>query len=106
MIETSFLVDYLSTYPSAEYATHASYPGVRLITTGPAKMAQVGPFFDEQKLRSWLGVMALRLSPAALKILPNADGNHMPLLATQRHYLRVFNKWWSTYRGTKSQVVP
>jgi hypothetical protein len=110
VIETSFLVDYLSTYPAeidewrradrkkrmshfgparirnaldkrdgytsgerkriyeiiSEYATHASYPGVTLTTTGPVNMAQVGPFFDEQKLRSWLGEMALRLSPAAL----------------------------------------
>ena len=91
VIETSFLVDYLSTYPAeidkwrradqkkrtsqfgaarirsaldkrdgytsgerkriygifSEYATHASYPGVTLMTTGPANMAQVGPFFDD-----------------------------------------------------------
>jgi hypothetical protein len=25
----------------------------------------------------------------------------MPLLETQRHYRRVFNKWWSQYRGVK-----
>jgi hypothetical protein len=89
----------------SEYATHPSYPGVTLITTGPQNMAQVGPFFDEQKLRSWLGEMAMRLSPAALKLLPN-PGNDMKFLATQRHYLRVFSKWWSKYRGMKPQAVP
>jgi hypothetical protein len=145
VIETSFLVDYLKTYPDeidewrradrkkrmscfgprrirealdkrdgytsgartriyhliSELATHASPQGVMLMTTGPENMAQVGPFFDEQKLRSWLGEMALRLSPAALRLLPDLDGRDMPLLETQRHYLRVFNKWWSQYRGVK-----
>ena len=89
----------------SEYATHASYPGVTLITTGPENMAQVGPFFDEQKLQSWLGEMAKRLSQAALKLLPN-PGNDMKFLETQRHYLRVVNTWWSKYRGTKPQAVP
>src|SRR5436309_3406038 len=90
VIETYFLVDYLSTYPEkidewrradkkkrmsnfgpgftrseldkrdsytsgerkriydllSEAASHASYPGVSLTTTGPDNMAQVGPFFD------------------------------------------------------------
>jgi hypothetical protein len=150
VIETSFLVDYLSTHPKeidewrradrkkrmthfgpgrirtaldkrdgytsgerkriydliSEYATHASYPGVTLTTTGPANMAQVGPFFDEQKLRSWLGEMALRLSPAALVLLPHPDGSDMKLLATSAHYLEVCNKWWSKYRGMKPQAAP
>jgi hypothetical protein len=150
VIETSFLVDYFSTYPAAidewrradrkkrksrfgpdrirtvldnrdgytsgerkriydlisEYATHASYPGATLTTTGPEKMAQVGPFFDEQKLRSWLGEMAIRLSLAAQHVLPNPDGNDMQLLATQRHYLGVVDKWFSKYRGTKPVVAP
>jgi hypothetical protein len=150
VIETSFLVDYLSTYPAeidewrradqkkrmsqfgaarirsaldkrdgytsgerkriygifSEYATHASYPGVTLMTTGPANMAQVGPFFDEQKLRSWLGEMAMRLSHAAMLLLPNPDGSDMKLLVTQTHYLGVVDKWWSKYRGMKPQAVP
>src|SRR5262245_24342770 len=91
---------------TSELATHASPRGVMLMTTGPKSMAQVGPFFDEQKLRSWLGEMALRLSPAALRLLPDPDGRDMRLLETQRHYLRVFNKWWSQYRGTKPLDVP
>jgi hypothetical protein len=143
LIETGFLVDYLSTYPveidewrradrkkrmshfglgrirtaldrrdgytsgerkriydiMSEYATHASYPGVTMTTTGAANMAQVGPFFDEQKLWSWLGEMALRLSPAALILLPHPDGNDMRLLITTAHYLKVANEWCSKYRG-------
>jgi hypothetical protein len=150
VIETSFLLDYLLTYPAeidewrradrkkrmaqfgaarirtmldnrdgyksgerkriydliSEYATHASFPGVTLTTSGPANLAQVGPFFDEQKLRSWLGEMAMRLSHAALVLLPSPDGNDMQLLATHTHYLGVVGKWWSNYRGVKPQAVP
>jgi hypothetical protein len=94
VIETYFLVGYLSTYPEkidewkradkktrishfgpafirnaldkrdghtsgertriyhliSEAASHASYIGISLTTTGPGNMAQVGPFFDEDKL--------------------------------------------------------
>ena len=69
-------------------------------------MARVGPFFDEKKLRPWLGEMAIRLSLAAMQLLPNADANDVKLLLTQAHYLEVFDKWWSKYRGTKPQAVP
>jgi hypothetical protein len=145
VIETSFLVDYLKTYPEeieewrradrkkrmsyfgarrirealdrrdaytsgerkriydtmSEYATHASYPGVTLTAMGPTNMVHVGPFFDEKKLRSWLGETAIRLSPAALTLLSNPDGSDTKLLITQKHYLKVFQRWWSKYRGVK-----
>jgi hypothetical protein len=150
MIETSFLVDYLSTYPEkidewkradkkkrishfgagvirnaldkrdgytsgerkriydviSELASHASYQGISLTTTGPDNMAQVGPFFDDKKLASWLGEMAMRLSLAAMVLLPNPSGRDMNFLMAQRHYLKVVNTWWSKYRGAKPQVVP
>jgi hypothetical protein len=150
MIETSFLVDYLSTYPEkidewkradkkkrishfgagvirnaldkrdgytsgerkriydviSELASHASYQGISLTTTGPDNMAQVGPFFDDKKLASWLGEMAMRLSLAAMVLLPNPSGRDMNFLMAQRHYLKVVNTWWSKYRGVKPQVVP
>jgi hypothetical protein len=149
MIETSFLVDYLSTYPEkinewkradkkkrilhfgagvirnaldkrdgytsgerkriydliSELASHASYLGVSLTTTGPDNMAQVGPFFDDKKLASWLGEMALRLSVAAMH-MPNPSGRDIKLLMAQRHYLEVCQKWWWKYRGVKPQAVP
>jgi hypothetical protein len=69
-------------------------------------MARVGPFFDEPKLRSWLGEIAMRLSDAALVLLSNPNGTDMKLLATQAHYLGVVNNWWSKYRGMKLQAVP
>jgi len=150
MIETSFLVDYLSTYPEkidewkradkkkriphfgagvirnaldkrdgytsgerkriydviSELASHASYQGISLTTTGPDNMAQVGPFFDDKKLASWLGEMAMRLSLAAMVLLPNPSGRDMNFLMAQRHYLKVVNTWWSKYRGVKPQAVP
>jgi hypothetical protein len=149
MIETSFLVDYLSTYPEkidewkradkkkrmshfgpgfirnaldkrdgytsgerkriydlfSEAASHASYSGISLTTTGPANMAQVGPFFDEKKLTVWLNEMAMRLSHAAIVLLSNPEGSDMELLTTRKHYLEVVNKWWSKYREMKPQAA-
>jgi hypothetical protein len=72
-----------------------------LLTLGPDRMAQVGPFFDESKLRVWLLEMAMRLSHAAVILLANPEGNDLKLLATQVHYLEVNNKWWLMYRGLK-----
>jgi hypothetical protein len=90
----------------SELASHASYQGISLTTTGPDNMAQVGPFFDDKKLASWLGEMAMRLSLAAMVLLPNPSGRDMNFLMAQRHYLKVVNRWWSKYRGVKPQVVP
>jgi hypothetical protein len=145
VIETYFLVDYLSTNPEkidewrradkkkrmaqfgpgivrtaldkrngytsgerkriydliSELASHASYSGISLTTTGPANMVQVGPFFDEKKLKVWLYEMAKRLSHAAIILLHRPEGNDLKLLATQAHYLKVNNEWWSKYRGLK-----
>jgi hypothetical protein len=89
----------------SEYATHPSYPGVTMTTTGAANIAQVGPFFDEKKLRSWLGEVALRLSPAGLVLLPHPDGSDTRLLITTAYYLQVVNSWWSKYRGVKPQAA-
>jgi len=150
VIETYFLVDYLSTYPEkidewrradnkkrmsnfgpafirnaldkrdgytsgerkriygliSELASHASYLGISLTTTGPDNMAQVGPFFDDKKLAAWLGEMAMRLSHAAMVLMPNPSGSDMKLLVACNHYLDVVNKWWSKYRGMKPQAAP
>ncbi|WP_028168709.1 hypothetical protein [Bradyrhizobium elkanii] len=143
VIETYFLVDYLSTNPEkieewkradkkkrmsnfgpafirnaldkrsghtggerkriydliSELASHASSPGIALTTTGPANLAQVGPFFDDKKLTAWLHEMAMRLSHAAVVLVSNAEGRDLALLATRANYLRVIQGWWSKYRG-------
>jgi hypothetical protein len=145
VIETYFLVDYLSTYPEkidewkradkkkrmshfgpgfirnaldkrdgytsgerkriydliSELASHASYSGISLTTTGPANMAQVGPFFEEKKLAIWLYELAMRLSHAAVVLVSNPEGIDMKLLMTRKHYLEVVNKWWWKYRRMK-----
>ena len=90
----------------SELASHASYQGISLTTTGPDNMAQVGPFFDDKKLASWLGEMAMRLSHAAMVLMPNPSGSDMKLLAACVHYLKVVNTWWSKYRGMKPQATP
>ena len=149
VLETCFLVDYLSTYPEkidewrradkkkrishfgpsfirnaldkrdgytsgarkkiydliSEAASHASYSGISLTTTGPANMAQVGPFFDDKKFVTWLQEIAMRLSHAAVVLVSNPEGNDVKLLTTRKHYLEVVNEWWSKYRGMKPQAA-
>ena len=61
-------------------------------------MAQVGPFFDENKLVTWLYEMAIRLSHAAVILASNPEGSDVKLLLTREHYLEVVNKWYSKYR--------
>jgi hypothetical protein len=148
VIETYFLVDYLSTYPEkidewkvadkrkrishfrpgvirnaldkrdgytsgerkkiydliSELASHASYPGISMTTTGPSNRAQVGPFFDEKKLKTWLQEIAMRLSHAAVVLVSNPEGSDLKLLMTRKHFLEVVNKWWATYRGVSPQA--
>jgi len=85
----------------SELASHASYSGISLTTTGPANIAQVGPFFDEAKLKIWLYEITLRLSHAAIVLVSDAEGDDIKLLATRAHYLEVSRAWWSKYRGLK-----
>jgi hypothetical protein len=67
-------------------------------------MAQVGPFFDEKKLATWLQEIAMRLSHAAIILASNPEGSDLKLLMTRKHYLDVVNKWCSKYRGMKLQA--
>ena len=150
VIETYFLVDFLSTYPEkidewkradekkrvlhfgagiirnaldkrdgytsgerkriygliSELASHPSYSGISMTTTGSANMAQVGPFFDQEKLTVWLNEFATRLSHAAVVLVSNPEGVDMKLLMTRMRYLEIVNKWWSKYRGMKPQMAP
>jgi len=82
----------------SELASHASYLGISLTATGPANMAQVGPFFDEKKLAIWLQELAMRLSHAAVVLVSNSEGSDTMHLMTRKHYLEVANEWWSKYR--------
>jgi hypothetical protein len=90
----------------SELASHASYPGISLTATGPANMAQVGPFFDQKKLEIWLQEIATRLSHAAVVLVSNPEGSDIALLMTRKQYLEVVHKWWSKYRGLKLQIAP
>jgi hypothetical protein len=89
----------------SELASHASYSGISLTTTGSAKIAQVGPFFDEKKLAAWLGEMAMRLSHAAVVLVSDPEGQDVALLMTRAHYLECLNAWWSKYRGMKPTAI-
>lgn len=67
-------------------------------------MAQVGPFFDKDKLAMWLYEMVMRVSHAAMILTEKPEGNDLVLLATQQHYLTVVNAWWAKYRNMKPQA--
>jgi hypothetical protein len=88
----------------SEFASHATYSGVALTASGPANLVQVGPFFDEEKLGSWVQEMAMRLSHAAIILVTNAEGTDVALLRARAHYLDIVNAWWSKYRGLSSST--
>ena len=91
----------------SELASHPTYSGISLTTSGPANMANVGPFFDQKKLTVWLQEMAMRLSHAAVMLLSEPEGKDFNLLITRGHYLDVVNGWWSKYRGLNvADVAP
>jgi hypothetical protein len=69
-------------------------------------LVQVGPFFEENKLKVWMNEMAIRLSHAAIVLTSNPEGIDLQLLNTRTHYLEVCNEWWSKYRGMKPQARP
>jgi hypothetical protein len=88
----------------SELASHASYPGISLTTTGDANMAQVGPFLDEKKLTIWLQEMAMRFGHAAVVLASDPEGIDVKLLVTRKHYLTVVNEWFRKYRGMAIQT--
>jgi hypothetical protein len=140
ILETYFLVDYLTTYPAkiaewkaadkrarishfgpgfvrealdkrdgytsgarkkiydliSEYASHASYQGFTLFMNDK-NLGEIGPFYDEKKLSTWLQELATRLSHAAVILATDAEGHDLKLLATRAHYLDVVNAWTAKY---------
>lgn len=80
----------------SEYASHPSYPGMRLISASN-NLVQVGPFLDERWLVAWLQEMAMRLGHAAMVIVAHSEGNDPALIATQMHYLDVIKPWNEKY---------
>jgi hypothetical protein len=80
----------------SEFASHASYSGISLTTTGPANMARVGPFLDEKKLTIWLQEMAMRVSHAAVVLVSDPEGHDTKLLITAR------TTWTSSTSGGRN----
>src|SRR5262249_32669921 len=69
----------------SELASDPTYSRISLTTSGPENLAHLGPFFDQRKLTVWLQETALRLSPAALALMPAAESGDLQLLATRMH---------------------
>lgn len=91
---------------ASEYASHASYAGIKLTTSGPAMMAQVGPFYDQPKLAMWLYEMAMRVSHAAVILVSNVEGDDRTLVATRLHYLSVVDARWQKHRHMSPRASP
>jgi len=68
-------------------------------------MAQVGPFYDQQKLAMWLYEMAMRVSHAAVILVASVEGDDRTLLLTRQHYLAVVNAWWQKHRQMSPQAT-
>ena len=60
-------------------------------------LGEIGPFFDEAKLKSWLEELAKRLSHAAVILVSNHKGQDLNLLLARAHYLEVVNAWTAKY---------
>lgn len=83
----------------SENASHASYGGFRLVMNAQ-NMGEVGPFYDEVKLKMWLEELAKRLGHAAIILLSDFEGEDRVLDLTRAHYLATFNAWAKKYLGT------
>lgn len=85
----------------SEYASHASYPGFRLIMNDQ-NLGEIGPFFNQQKHDAWLRELATRLMHAAVILVSNPEGQDQMLLLTRAHYLESVNQWMSKYMPTST----
>ncbi|MGA7311549.1 MAG: hypothetical protein WBX05_21655 [Pseudolabrys sp.] len=80
----------------SEAASHASYRGFALMANSE-NHGEVGPFFDEKKLGSWLVELAKRFPHAALHVNSGPGGTDLKLLAAREHYLDAVNAWRGKY---------
>jgi hypothetical protein len=81
----------------SEHASHASYPGFGLVVQ--SGLGQVGPFFDQAKLRAFLEELAKRLGHAAIILLSHSEGEDPKLDIARKHYFKVFWAWAPKYLG-------
>jgi hypothetical protein len=79
----------------SQYATHATYPGFRLIA--PGGQGQVGPFFDLKLLAAFIGELVKRLGFCALVYSTHFESIPVPFLMHKGDYLRKLDRWRQTY---------
>lgn len=82
-----------ATYSS--YSTHATYKGFALLMAGG--LAQVGPFFDEPKLRAVLEDLGAHLSHAALAVSMLFEGGEWNLLIAKSEFLDALRAYHQQY---------
>jgi hypothetical protein len=66
----------------SEAASHASYRSFALVANAD-KLGEIGPFFDEKKLGSWLEELAKRFPHAALHVNSGPGGTDLKLFAAR-----------------------
>jgi hypothetical protein len=84
----------------SEYATHATYPGFRLIA--PEGQGRIGPFYDEKLLDAFIGELVKRLAFCGLVYASHFHELSLPFLQHKGDYLGKLDRWRRLYLATPS----
>ncbi|MEX0959101.1 MAG: hypothetical protein WDZ63_07420 [Burkholderiales bacterium] len=84
----------------SQYATHATYPGFRLIA--PRGNGNVGPFYDEKLLTAFVGELVKRLGFCALVYSTHFEDVSVPFFMHKGDYLGKLDRWRQTYLATST----
>ena len=126
LLETYFLVDYLTTFPEkivewkmADKKPRIAHFGPGIVrtaldrrdgyTSGQRKAiydlisenASHASYFDPVKLKMWLEELAKRLGHGAIILLSDFEGKDLVLDLTRARYLEAFNAWSRKYLGVR-----
>jgi hypothetical protein len=79
----------------SQYATHATYPGFRLIA--PEGQGKLGPFYDAKLLDAFIGELVKRLAFCALVYVSHFDNLSLAFLKHKADYLDKLERWRQAY---------
>lgn len=79
----------------SQYATHATYPGFRLIA--PDGQGRIGPFHDAKLLDAFIGELVKRLAFCALLYAGHFEQLSLPFLQHKAAFLDKLDRWRRVY---------
>lgn len=86
----------------SEYATHATYPGFRMIA--PGRQGKIGPFYDESLLDAFVGELVKRLAFCALIFVGHFEDVPLPFLNHKADYFTKLSRWREKYLPKQKPV--